>query len=51
VHLIWGKTSVDYKIPLELDGTLFTLFSTDFPIYKGFMMLVSVGMLVASTRC
>ena len=47
VHLVWGKTSVDYKIPLELDGTLFTLFSTDFPIYKGFMMLVSVGMLVA----
>ena len=47
VHLIWGKSSVDYKVPAELDGTLFTLFSTDFPIYKGFMMLVSVGMLVA----
>ena len=47
VHLVWGKSSVDYKIPAELDGTLFTLFSTDFPIYKGFMMLVSVGMLVA----
>ena len=47
VHLVWGKSSVDYKIPVELDGTLFTLFSTDFPIYKGFMMLVSVGMLLA----
>jgi len=47
VHLVWGKSSVDYKIPAELDGTLFTLFSTDFPIYKGFMMLVSVGMLLA----
>ena len=46
VHLVWGKSSVDYKIPVELDGTLFTLFSTDFPIYKGFMMLVSVGMLL-----
>ena len=47
VQLVWGKVAVDYKIPAELDGTLFTLFSTDFPIYKGFMMLVSVGMLVA----
>jgi len=26
VHLVWGKTSVDYRIPVELDGTLFTLF-------------------------
>ena len=47
VRLGWGNTSVDYRIPDELDGTLFTLFSTDFPIYKGFMMLISVGMLVA----
>ncbi len=47
VHLIWGKAAVDYRIPEELGGTLFTLYSTDFPIYKGFMMLVSVGMLLA----
>ena len=47
VHLIWGKAAVDYRIPESLDGTLFTLFSTDFPIYKGFMMLISVGMLMA----
>jgi branched-chain amino acid transport system permease protein len=47
VHLVWGKAAVDYRIPAELDGTLFTLFSTAFPIYKGFMMLVSVGMLLA----
>lgn len=46
VHLIWGKAAVDYRIPESLDGTLFTLFSTDFPIYKGFMMLISVGMLL-----
>ncbi len=47
VRLIWGNSSVDYVIPAELDGTLFTLFATDFPIYKGFMMLISVGMLIA----
>lgn len=47
VHLVWGKAAVDYRIPEILDGTLFTLFSTDFPIYKGFMMLISVSMLLA----
>jgi branched-chain amino acid transport system permease protein len=47
VHLVWGKTSVPYRVPAVLDGPLFTLFSTNFPAYKGFMMLVSVGMLVA----
>jgi branched-chain amino acid transport system permease protein len=47
VKLIWGKATVDYRIPAGLEGSLFTLFNTSFPVYKGFMMLVSVGMLVA----
>jgi branched-chain amino acid transport system permease protein len=47
VHLIWGKTPVPYKVPASLDGPLFTLFSATFPIYKAFMMAVSVAMLVA----
>jgi branched-chain amino acid transport system permease protein len=47
VPLIWGRSNIDYKVPDSLDGTLFTLFSTAFPIYRGFMMLVSVGMLIA----
>lgn len=46
IHLVWGKSAVDYRIPASLDGTLFTLFSTSFPIYKGFMMGVSVAMLI-----
>ena len=45
VQLIWGKAVVDYRVPPSLEGTLFTIYSTSFPIYKGFMMLVSVGML------
>ena len=45
VQLVWGKAVVDYRIPPSLEGTLFTLYSTSFPVYKGFMMLVSVGML------
>ncbi|HUW36235.1 MAG TPA: branched-chain amino acid ABC transporter permease [Rhodocyclaceae bacterium] len=47
VHLVWGLSAVDYRVPHFLDGTLFTLYTTAFPIYKGFMMLVSVGMLAA----
>jgi branched-chain amino acid transport system permease protein len=47
VHLIWGRSSVDYKIPAQLDGPLFTLYTTTFPMYKGFMMLVAVLMLLA----
>jgi branched-chain amino acid transport system permease protein len=47
VQLLWGKAVVDYRVPPSLDGTLFTIFTTTFPIYKGFMMLVSVAMLLA----
>ncbi|MEO6745036.1 MAG: branched-chain amino acid ABC transporter permease [Caldimonas sp.] len=47
VQLIWGRSAVDYKVPAGLDGPLFTLFSTDYPAYRGFMMLVSLSMLLA----
>jgi branched-chain amino acid transport system permease protein len=47
VQLVWGKATVDYRVPAALDGTLFTIGLTSFPVYRGFMMLVSVGMLVA----
>jgi len=47
VHLIWGRSAVDYRVPQELSGSLFTIFGTAFPEYRGFMMLVSVLMLLA----
>ena len=47
VHLIWGRSAVDYKIPAQLDHPLFTLYTTTFPAYRGFMMLVAVLMLLA----
>ena len=47
VQLIWGRSSVDYRVPVELDGPLFTIFGTQFPMYRGFMMLVAVLMLIA----
>ncbi len=46
VHLIWGRAPVDYRIPSELDFTLFTMYTTQYPAYRGFMMLVSVAMLL-----
>lgn len=47
VQLVWGRSSVDYRVPAALDGPLFTLFGTQFPMYRGFMMLVAVLMLLA----
>jgi branched-chain amino acid transport system permease protein len=47
VQLVWGTSSVDYRVPPELSGPLFTLYGTQFPIYRGFMMLVALLMLVA----
>jgi branched-chain amino acid transport system permease protein len=47
VQLIWGRAAVPYPIPAQLDGPLFTLYTTTFPIYRGFMMLVALLMLVS----
>jgi len=47
VQLVWGRAAVPYPIPAELDGPLFTLYTTTFPIYRGFMMLIAVLMLLA----
>ena len=47
VQLVWGTGSVDYRVPAALDGPLFTLYGTQFPMYRGFMMLVAVLMLIA----
>ncbi|WP_423679559.1 MULTISPECIES: branched-chain amino acid ABC transporter permease [unclassified Undibacterium] len=46
VQLIWGRSVVPYAIPASLDGPLFTLYTTTFPIYRGFMMLVALLMLL-----
>ena len=47
VQLVWGRSSVDYRVPQALDGPLFTLFGTQFPMYRAFMMAVALAMLVA----
>ena len=56
VQLVWGRGSVDYRVPDELKGPLFTLYGTQFPMYRGFMMgvallmLLSIGLLLTKTR-
>lgn len=47
VQLVWGTSSVDYRVPAELSGPLFTIFGTQFPTYRGFMMLVALSMLLS----
>ena len=47
VHLVWGRSSVEYRVPPDLDGPLFHIMSSAYPMYRGFMMLVSVAMLVS----
>jgi branched-chain amino acid transport system permease protein len=47
VQLVWGTSSADYRVPAILGGPLFTLYGTQFPLYRGFMMLVAVLMLIA----
>jgi branched-chain amino acid transport system permease protein len=42
----WGRNPIENKVPPALDFSLFTLWATTFPAYKGFMMLVSVAMFV-----
>lgn len=45
VQLMWGRAAVPYAIPASLQGPLLTIYSSHFPIYRGFMMLVSLVML------
>jgi len=47
VQMIWGKSPVDFRVPEALDFPAFTIFSTNYPAYKMFMLLVSVAIFIA----
>ena len=47
VKVVWGLTAVPYRVPELLEGPLFTIYSTEFPKMRGFMMLVALLMLSA----
>lgn len=43
VQLFWGRATLDYRVPALLDFPLFTLFGQDFPAWRAFMLLLSLG--------
>ncbi|EPD41369.1 MULTISPECIES: branched-chain amino acid ABC transporter permease [Delftia] len=47
VQLVWGRGTVPYGLPPALQGPLFTLYGTQFPRSRSFVMLVAMLMLVA----
>ncbi|MCC6948083.1 MAG: branched-chain amino acid ABC transporter permease [Bradyrhizobiaceae bacterium] len=47
VQMIWGKSPVDFRVPEVLDFPAFTIFATNYPAYKLFMLLISIGIFVA----
>ncbi|MDM0035508.1 branched-chain amino acid ABC transporter permease [Variovorax sp. J22P271] len=47
VQLVWGRSTVPYALPTQLQGPLFTLFGTQFPKSRSFIMLVALLMLLS----
>lgn len=47
VQLVWGRSTVPYGLPEQLQGPLFTLFNTQFPKSRSFIMLVALLMLLS----
>ena len=54
VQMFWGKLPVDYRVPEALNFAAFTLFATNYPAFRMFMLLMSVavfiGLLLLLTR-
>ena len=48
VQLVWGRSTVPYGLPEQLQGPLFTLYGTQFPKSRSFVMLVALLMLLFS---
>jgi branched-chain amino acid transport system permease protein len=46
VKLVWGSGPVDHRFPEVLDGPLFALYGTPFPLHKGFVVLVAMAALL-----
>jgi branched-chain amino acid transport system permease protein len=48
VQMVWGMLPMPYRVPQILDFPLFSFYGEYFPAYRGFMLLVSAGMLLAT---
>jgi branched-chain amino acid transport system permease protein len=46
VQLVWGKGPMDFRVPASLDFPAFTIFSTNYPAFKMFMLLISVAIFI-----
>jgi branched-chain amino acid transport system permease protein len=46
VQMIWGKSPVDFRVPAALDFPAFTIFATNYPAYKLFMLVISISIFV-----
>ncbi|MCB1973937.1 MAG: branched-chain amino acid ABC transporter permease [Burkholderiaceae bacterium] len=46
VQLVWGRSTVPYGLPQQLQGPLFTIYGTQFPKSRSFIMLVALLMLL-----
>lgn len=46
VQFFWGNATKDYSAPDILQFPLFTLYGQNFPAYKAFMILISVGIFI-----
>jgi len=44
VIMIWGRNPIENRVPATIDFSLFSLFGTSYPFYKGLMMAISLGM-------
>ncbi len=47
VQLVWGRAVVPYDLPSQLQGSLFSLYGTQFPKSRSFIMLVALVMLLS----
>ena len=47
VQLVWGRAAVNYTLPPGLQGSLFTVFGTNFPKSRAFIMFISLAMLAS----
>ena len=47
VQLVWGRATVPYGLPTQLQGPLFSLYGTQFPKSRSFIMLLALLMLLS----
>jgi branched-chain amino acid transport system permease protein len=47
VQMLWGKLPVDFRAPAALDFSAFTVFQTNYPAYKMFMLVTAVAIFAA----